>query len=394
MPATSAGVTAGGRPDLAKTMENFSLLGGPLQEFGARAGLVRSRTDTVALGVALGWSSWLVLVTLAVAKGGAGDLFSLGAVAIHARLLVAIPLLFVAETALDAKLREFVALLVRSEIFDAKALAGFEAAVARLSAWQKSIAPDAASLVAAVALSLFAGGLSTEIEPGRALSAAPWAGAWFNYFCLPLFRFLLFRWAWRLLLWWALLWRLAGTALDLSPAHPDRAGGLGYLETVHTRFAPLVFAVSVCVAAAFAEELALGETTLAEVLPALVTTLVVDCLLFLAPLCLFLFKFRNCREKGLREYALLSSRYVHAFERKWMGGASEGDGLLGIPDIQSLADLANSVEGVRKMRLAPISLQLVATLGVAAALPMLPLLLFDQPAVELAKLLFKKLAGL
>lgn len=375
-------------------MENFSLLGGPLHRLGARLGLVRRKTDTVALGVALGGFSWLALVVLAAAKGGAVGLFSLSAIAIHARLLLAVPLFFVAETALDAQLREFVALIVRSEILNVKAMADFEAQAARLSGWENSVAPDAASLFAAVVLSLPAAGFPTELEPGRALSGAPWAGAWYAFFCLPLFRFLLFRWVLRLFFWWGLLWRLTRMELGLSPAHPDGVGGLGYLETVHTRFAPLAFAISICVSAAFAEELALGQTTLAEASPVLAATLVIDCLLFLAPLCLFLVKLRNCREKGLREYALLSFRYVHTFERKWIDGAPEHEALLGSPDLQSLADLANSVDVVRKMRLAPISLQLVATLGVAAALPMLPLLLFDQPAIELAKMLLRKLAGL
>ena len=49
-------------------IEEFSLLGGPLHQFGARLGLVRG-DDTIALGLTLGWLSWLVLVFLAFAKG-------------------------------------------------------------------------------------------------------------------------------------------------------------------------------------------------------------------------------------------------------------------------------------------------------------------------------------
>ena len=91
----------------------FSLLGGPLQRLGARFGLVRGGTNTVALGLAFGWVPWLVLVVLALAEGGATKIFILPVVAVHARLLLAVPLLFAAETALDAKFREFVTLLVR-----------------------------------------------------------------------------------------------------------------------------------------------------------------------------------------------------------------------------------------------------------------------------------------
>lgn len=378
------------------SLEHFSLLGGPFFRLGALLGLVRGRSNTVRLGIALAGLCWVVLVALAFAKGGAQELFTLPAIAVHARLLLAIPLLFVAETAIDAKLEEFVALLVRSGVAGAKALPELEAEADRLYDRAHSWLPDAVSLAAALAVTLLgrSAGVSPEIETGRALHALPLAGAWYWYFCLPLFRFLLFRWIWRLLLWWSLLSRLAKMDLNLSAAHPDRAGGLGYLETVHTRFAALAVAISVTVAATFAEEIAVGEETLSDIYPTLVATLILNVALFIAPLCLFLFKLRACQEKGLRDYGALGARYVHAFEQKWLADAPQDEPLLGTADLQSLADLANSVEVVRKMRLAPISVRLLATIGVAAALPLLPLLLFEYPLADLVKMLFKKLAGI
>lgn len=381
------------------SIENFSLLGGPFYRLGARLGLVRGGTNTIAFGAALGWISWFALGALAAAQGGAERLLSLSTVAIHARLLLAIPLLFVAEAAIDHKLREFVRLLVRSEVAGATALPRLEAEAARILRRKDSWAPDAASLLAALALSPFAAqaplsGETDVLAPGHGLSGLPLAGAWYALVCLPLFRFLMFRWVWRIVEWWRFLWRLATMELDLMPAHPDGAGGLGYLETAHSRFVPLAVAISIIVAATFAEEIAAGQMTLSEIYPALAATLVVDGVLFLAPLCLFMFKLRDCREKGLRDYFTLAARYLHAFDRKWIDGASTSEPLLGTADLQSLADLGASVEVVRKMRMAPISIRLIATIGAGAVAPMLPLLLFDYPLVELAKMLFSKLAGL
>jgi hypothetical protein len=85
----------------------------------------------------------------------------------------------------------------------------------------------------------------------------------------------------------------------------------------------------------------------------------------------------------MRDYTVLGARYVHAFEQKWIASAAAEEVLLGTPDLQSLADLANSVEVVRKMRVAPISIRLAAAIGAAAALPMLPLLLFEFPLADL-----------
>ena len=91
----------------------------------------------------------------------------------------------------------------------------------------------------------------------------------------------------------------------------------------------------------------------------------------------------------------LAAHYVGDFERKWLGQASSGrEPLLGTPDLQSLADLSNSVGIVRNMRMAPVSIRLLAAILVAALLPMLPLFLFEYPVAEMAQKLFMKLTGL
>ena len=55
--------------------------------------------------------------------------------------------------------------------------------------------------------------------------------------------------------------------------------------------------------------------------------------------------------------------------------AIPADPLLGTADLQSLADLSNSVGIVRNMRWVPVSTRLLITVVIAALLPMLPLLL-------------------
>jgi hypothetical protein len=377
-------------------VEEFSLIGGPLNWLGARLGLIRG-TNNVALGLALGWLSWLILVLLALTQSGATRIFSLQVIAVHARLLLAVPLLFVAETALDSKFREFAALLVHTGIIRDRATLELQATAARILRWKNSWVPDATSFLAAVAISMLwiriqISGESAH-ESSRALGALPIASAWYWFACLPLFRFLMFRWAWRLAFWWFLLWRLTKMDLQLAPAHPDAVGGLGYLEIVHTRFAPLALAISIIVSATFAEDIASGRSSLKVIYPALLLTLLADLILFVAPLCIFVFKLRSCQERGWRDYTALSSRYVGDFDQKWVRGEGSHDPLLGTGDIQSLADLANSFAVVRRMRLAPISIRLFVLLGAVALAPMLPLLLFDYPLVQLMQMLLRKLVG-
>src|SRR5208282_4118042 len=140
-------------------------------------------------------------------------------------------------------------------------------------------------------------------------------GLWYWIVCLPLFRFLLFRWIWRIALWCRFLWRLAKLDLHLVPTHPDGAAGLGYLEVVQTHFTALVLAISILVSATFAEEISSGKTVFEVIYPALVITLILDLALILLPPCVFAFKLRACQEKGLSDYTVFAARYVNDFEK-------------------------------------------------------------------------------
>jgi hypothetical protein len=64
-------------------------------------------------------------------------------------------------------------------------------------------------------------------------------------------------------------------------------------------------------------------------------------------------------------------------------GHGAGEPVLGTADIQSLADLANSFDVVREMRLMPIGRQAVVQLAIMLALPLLPLTLTMIPLEEL-----------
>lgn len=380
--------------------EDFSLLGGPLHRLGKRLGLVRGRTNTVALGLAIGLLSWSILLALAAVESVCRELLSLSVIAGHVRLLVVIPLFFLCESSLDPRMTDFVGTVVRSGVVSKNALPALQSEIARTVRWKDSWAPDVMCLLAAVLLSLFAAqlrlsGKTAALDPSQALTDVPLAGLWYWFVCLPLFRFLMFRWIWRIALWCHFLWRVAKLELHLVPTHPDGVAGLGYLEVVQTHFTSLVLAISIVVSASFAEEISSGKAVFEVIYPALAITLIVDLALILGPPCVFAFKLRACQEKGLSDYIEFAARYVTDFEKKWLNPAAPSDEpLLGTSDLQSLADLTNSVNVVRNMRWAPVSARLSIAIVIAALLPMAPLFLFKYPIAELAQRLFSKLAGL
>jgi hypothetical protein len=375
----------------------FSLLGGPLHRLGLRAGLIRPGGNTVPLGLAIGGGLWLVLVALALVDGF--DLTSLTVIGGHVRLLVAIPLLFWAQSMLDPRVAEFVRGLERSAIVARADLPALQAEIARITRWKESWLPEAVCLLVAVVLAVLAPSLhipGTTAAYLRDLHAAEitMTGWWYWTVCLTVFRFLILRWVWRLALWYHCLWRLSRFPLKLIPAHPDGAAGLGYLEVVHMHFLPAVLMISVVMASSLAEDMVVGRMALSEVWPWVGLVLLLDLALFVAPLLLFAPKLWACRVQGQSDYTQLAERYVSDFDGKWVHPRQQNaEPLLGTADIQSLADLSTAVGLVRDMRLVPVSLRLLMQIAIAALLPLLPLLLFEYPFTELLKQGFARLTG-
>ena len=111
--------------------------------------------------------------------------------------------------------------------------------------------------------------------------------------------------------------------------------------------------------------------------------------LVLGPLLVFAPQLAQAKRTGLREYGTLAERYVREFDAKWLrGGAPADEPLVGSADIQSLADLGNSFEVVRTMRIVPVTKEAVLQLAAATLAPIVPLALTMMPLEELLKKLF------
>src|SRR5271154_2686640 len=106
------------------------------------------------------------------------------------------------------------------------------------------------------------------------------------------------------------------------------------------------------------------------------TTPIFWILVLLGPLAMFTRHLWRANREGQREYGLLASRYLAEFRKKWTLGVNpNGEELLGSSDIQSLADMANSYDVVRRMRLVPFGLREISILAAVTLAPLLPLTL-------------------
>jgi hypothetical protein len=382
--------------------DDFSIvLGGPLYQLLRRAHisggaleLVRRRMLVIA-GVA-----WLPLFVLALAGGRAlGDAVAvpfLKDVEVHARFLVALPLLIVAELVVHARMRAIASEFVVRGLVTPDTHERFHDAVRSAVRLRNSVAAEVGMLAIVYAL-----GIPVLWRELAALDVPTWyaeaghsgltaAGAWYVCVSVPLFQFLLLRWYFRLIVWLRFLWQVSRIPLQVSAMHADRMAGFGFLAGTAFAFAPLAMAHGALLAGAIANRIFYLGAPLADSKMEVAVVVGFLLLLVFGPLTVFVRQASLAKRTAVRVYGRLAQRYVSDFERTWLpGGLPAEASPLGSGDIQSLADLANSLETVRSTRLVPITRQAVMTLVVATLVPVAPLLLTVIPAEELLQRLLK-----
>ena len=382
---------------------DFSLvLGGPLFQLIARAHLSGNALELlVRRVVVISLFAWLPLFILSILGGRAwGDAVTvpfLVDLEVHVRLLLALPLLIVAELVVHQRMRPVARQFLERGLIPERSRVRFDAAMASAVRLRNSVAAE----VLLIAFVYLVGVL--YIWPQYALSVPTWyamptgsgrqlsaAGWWFVYVSLPLFQFILLRWYFRLFVWVRFLWQVTRCDLSLVPTHPDRAGGLGFLSGTVVAFAPVLLAHGVMLAGLIASKIFFQAAKLPDFKVELVVVVAFLLLILLGPLLLFMPHLALARRVGLREYGTLAQRYVREFDDKWLrGGAPADEPLVGSADLQSLADMGNSFELVRSMRAVPFTRDVVLQLAVITLLPVVPLLLTMVSLEELLKQLLK-----
>jgi hypothetical protein len=340
--------------------------------------------------------AWMPLFLLSViegrAAGGAVTIPFLHDIEVHARYLIALPLLIAAELMIHLRIRPAVEQFLQRGIVPAEPRPRFDAIVVSATRLRNSVAVELILLAFVYIVGHYiwrqqhalsaATWFASMTDSGPRLT---WAGCWYAWISIPLFQFILLRWYFRLFVWIRFLWPVSRFDLRLLPAHPDHAGSLGFLGESTTAFAPVLVAQSVLLSGTIAQRIFFEGARLPDFKLEIAGAVGLLLLLVLAPLCAFSGHLASARRQGINEYGPLASRYVTEFDRKWVrGGAPADEPLVGSADIQSLADLENSFEVVQTMRLVPFGKEAVIQLVLALVLPILPLLLTMFPIDELA----------
>ena len=318
---------------------------------------------------------------------------------VHVRCLVAIPLLVIAEAMAQAQTLSIVPYFVRSGLVseaDRPRLRGVVAGIVRLRNLTLPWVVMGGMLLTWLALAPNAGNEHELVWAAEGEAAHPhygFGGWWLVFVARPVFIALLLAWLWRLLLCCLLLGRIARLDLAIVPTHPDRAGGLGFLERLPNAFGLVVLAISAVVASHWAHQVVYhgaAVQSLFSSMAALVATLLV---LFLAPLVLFVPKLASAKRRALLDYGALVGEHGRSVRRRWiLGEKVEDDGRLDAPELGPVADTLTLYEAVQKMRPLPIGRRAIAAVAVPAAIPILVVLALQIPLKSLVLGLLKAIA--
>lgn len=305
---------------------------------------------------------------------------------VQARFLVALPLLFIQE----AWARRWLPVAIRQfadrDLIPAEQRSRFESLVEQTVRLKNSRLADV--VIAIVVLS--AGQwffrtqqlLHSDTWYGTADGRFRWPGYWYVFVSLPIFQFLMYRWYYRLVIWYRFMWKLAQIPLVLNGLHPDRAGGLGFIARTMRGFELLLAAHSALLAGAIANNVLHGGARLMTFKMEVVGAVILMVLVAICPLLFFIPHLVVAEARTSREYGIFASEYVRHFRRRWIEGP-RSDEMLGTGDIQSLADLTNSFNVVLEMSPLPFTRKGLTELLACIVLPLIPLVLTVVPLNQL-----------
>ncbi len=385
---------------VANESELYFERGGPAYRLMQRIGVIKDEGPSIERRIV--WFiavTWVPLLVFALLDGRA-----LGATpkesmlldfATYARFFLTVPLLVIAEIVIGPRLRDAGLRFIRAGFVCQEDLPSVAAAVDRVRRWREALTPEL--IILGIAL---VGAWYWSVDQWYGGNSSSWksltlsgggtslAGFWHQFVAIPFFQFFFWRWLWRLTIWTCFLYDMSRLNLNLVATHPDQAGGLGFLGTAHSFLGIFSFGMGAVLSAEAGFRIFWGDATIQSFELIFVSYLVLNELLFVAPLLVFSSHLLRTRLEGLRYYGNLANDYNRSFHAKWVKHEPPDDEpLLGTPDIQSLADLGNSFDRVRAMRDFPFGTQLILQIAVMSALPALPLLALVVPVMDILKIL-------
>jgi hypothetical protein len=339
--------------------------------------------------------AWLPVVIGAILAGQAlggntGDPL-LRHFGLHARFLISVPLLIASDVFMERIIPPMVCHFATSGLVDSRDIPRFREALAAATRLRDSIYGTILVVVAMV-LVIISSALSASSTDEMSWAVAHaaggsrlgFAGWWYTFISRPLFTGLLAIWTWRIVALWTLFGKLSSLRLRLVASHPDRVGGLGFMEGFTVACAPLVLAISVVLAGRWGHEILYHGVHVNSIKPLVIAFAVTMLIVFNGPLLVLGRRIAAFKRAKLLEYSALVGNHGHLVYQKWICGQDVGEPeVLQAPELGPTVDISSIYQSVAQMRLAPIGKASVLSIGIAALLPMVPVFAIEIPIKQM-----------
>lgn len=366
--------------------------GGPLARGERVLGLVKPGRPQAAkrafIAVLIGWVPLAVLAAVQLlisADESTKSFFS--DFAVHARFLVAVPALILAEAECVPRLGRIVNHFAESGLVVEADKARFEAAV---SSTRRLLDSTLCSVVTVVLVYLVVAALAFYFSDAlpvwhrresTSVMLFSLAGWWHVLVSLPLLLIVLFGWILRLSLWRRFLHLMSRLDLHLIASHPDGVGGLKFVTSSLRGFRLISFACGAVVAGSILKRQVHQGAQPLDFKYLVIGLLIFLLILFVAPMTIFYTKLRETKRRGVFEYGALARTVGTEFEAKWLrrkGNVDETS--LEVQDFSATADLYTVIDNVHAMREVPYTLRdLIGPIVLSAMVPFIPLVLLAMP---------------
>ena len=312
---------------------------------------------------------------------------------VHIRFLLAIPLLLMAETTVHDRSKRIINQFNTAQLILEEGKEEFESAKSKADRMCES------SWAEAIILVLIIGNIAFRWV-AHEVTVSSWqfpdvhedqnpsrAAFWLLTVSIPIFQFIVLRWLWRWIIWFRLLLLISKTPLNLTPTHPDKAGGIGFLGEPPAPFSMITMTFGIVISAIIASKMIFSNALLPDFYVLIGVFIFICILINIIPLLVFFKPLRKTRVKGVFDYSALIQHHHLQFTDKWLKSTSGEELLIGNPDISSMCDFAPVYDSIEKMNPFPFNLKIMLATIVVSILPLLPLVALTMPLAELLKVL-------
>lgn len=383
--------------------EKYSLIeGGLFRNVQIRFGMQNHQAMLALAGICF---AWLPLVILTAIEGTLYDGASmpfLEDVAMHARILIALPVLILIRSVIDIKTTAVIKYMTDSLLDAEEQRKMLSVTLPRMRKLACSSLTEVILMliIAASAFSLYQSGTYTELLGGTTSwkientqdgSVISMAGKWAAFISIPFFQFLLLQWLWRYIVWIMLLYHFSKSPLKLLPTHADRSAGLGIIILAQRSFSFIFFAGSLVISGQLIVLIMNSPDAILMVQRVGIGYIILCLLMLLLPLLFFIGRLVKTKQKGLLLLSKLGTEMSRTFENDWLTDVPFEKRIEDRRVDPSMAyDYSSMYDVLQQLRIVPVTVRDIISMAVSIAIPFLPILFVYFSAAEV----LEKIIGL